>query len=205
MEITKIVRKANEALSEFKERWTDETSRISGVPEVMQISSFMDRCKCPELAKRFSEKIPRTVTEMMIRVDDFIRSERAYRLTKVPRGERTDSYRRDYHPNSYNRNDQNTQRSSFRGNRRRDMHREEFRPRRNDHYAPYGQARNENSNRNDYRMDYRRGDGNRRDVRPIDLNVLTKDPKEILATEHHLRLPAPPPLRGRPARENMDK
>lgn len=81
MEITKIIRKANEALSEFKERWTDEASRISGVPEVMQISSFMDGCKCTELAKRFSEKIPRTVIEMMIRVDDFIRSERAYRLT----------------------------------------------------------------------------------------------------------------------------
>ena len=78
MEITKIVRHANEALSEFKERWTDEASRISGVPEVMQISSFMNGSKCPELAKRFSEKIPRTVTEMMVRVDDFIRSEKVY-------------------------------------------------------------------------------------------------------------------------------
>ena len=54
-------------------------------------------------------------------------------------------------------------------------------------------------------MDYRRNDGNRRDTRPIDLNTLTKAPKEILATEHQLRLPAPPPLRGRPSRENMDK
>jgi hypothetical protein len=171
----------------------------------MQISSFMDGCKCPELAKRFSEKISRTVTEMMIRVDDFIRSERAYRLTEVPREERMDNYRRDYHSNSYSRNDQNTQRPSFRGNRRRDIHREEFRPRRNDHFTPYGPAKNENTNRTDYRMDYHRNDGNRRDTRPIDLNTLTKAPKEILATEHQLRLPAPPPLRGRPSRENMDK
>ena len=35
MEITKIIRQANKALPEFKERWTDEASRISGVPEVM--------------------------------------------------------------------------------------------------------------------------------------------------------------------------
>ena len=87
MEITKITRKANEALSEFKEQWTDEASRISGVPELMQISSFIDGCKSPELAKRFSEKVPQTVTEMMMRVDDFIRSERAFRLTEVPKGE----------------------------------------------------------------------------------------------------------------------
>jgi hypothetical protein len=186
MEITKIIRKANEALSEFKERWTDEASRISGVPEVMQISSFMDGCKSPELAKRFSEKIPRTVTEMMIRVDDFIRSERAYRLTEVPKGERVDNYRRDYPSNSYSRNGHNTQRSSFRGNHRKDIR--EFRPRRNDHLVPYGPTRRENTHRTEYRTDHRGNDGNRRDTRPIDLNMLTKAPQRNPVN----RTPTPP-------------
>ncbi|PWA61576.1 reverse transcriptase domain-containing protein [Artemisia annua] len=199
---TKIVRLANESLSEFKERWTDEASRISRVPEIMQISSFIDGCKCPELAKRFSEKIPKTVTEMMMRVDDFIRSEKAYRTAEIPRGEKLDAYRRD---NPTYRQDQNSNRPPFRGDRRRVNHREDFRPRRNDYYAPYAPARNDNTNRANYRTDYPRNETNRRDTRPIDLNILTKAPKEILATEHQLRLPAPPPLRGKPARENLDK
>ena len=54
-EIAKIIRKANETLPDFKERWTDEASYIPGVPEVMRISSFMNSHKCPELAKRFSD------------------------------------------------------------------------------------------------------------------------------------------------------
>jgi hypothetical protein len=66
-------------------------------------------------------------------------------------------------------------------------------------------TRRENTYRTDYRTDHRRNDGNRRDTRPLDLNMLTKAPKEILSTEHQLRLHAPPPLRGRPSRENMDK
>nr|GEV61385.1 reverse transcriptase domain-containing protein [Tanacetum cinerariifolium] len=59
-EITKIVRKANESLSVFKERWTVETGFIMGIPEVMKISSFMDAVKSPELAKRFLNKVPTT-------------------------------------------------------------------------------------------------------------------------------------------------
>ena len=155
MEITKIVRQANEALPEFKERWTDEASRISGFPKVMQISSFVDGCKCPELAKRFAKKVPRSVTEMMIRVYDFIRSEKACRSTEVPRGGKIDNYRRDTHKYTYNRNDQNTQRTPFKGDRRRGDNREEFRSRRNNHYAPYGLARNDNANRSDYQEVYR--------------------------------------------------
>ncbi|GKF25924.1 hypothetical protein Tco_0081818, partial [Tanacetum coccineum] len=71
-EITKIVRRANESLTTFKERWTMETGFIMGVPEVMKISSFMDSVKSPELAKRFSDKVPVTVNEMMERLDDFV-------------------------------------------------------------------------------------------------------------------------------------
>ncbi|GJZ95135.1 hypothetical protein Tco_0667338 [Tanacetum coccineum] len=57
-EITKIVRKANETLLAFKERWREESSYILDVPEVMQISSFMSVHRCSELAKRFSNKVP---------------------------------------------------------------------------------------------------------------------------------------------------
>ena len=72
-EITKIVRKANESLMAFKERWTVEAGFIIGVPKIMKISSFMDSMKCPELAKRFSDKAPTSVNEMMKRLDDFVR------------------------------------------------------------------------------------------------------------------------------------
>nr|GEV82598.1 reverse transcriptase domain-containing protein [Tanacetum cinerariifolium] len=62
----------------FKERWIVETGFITGVSEVMKISSFMDAHKCPELAKRYSDKVPKTMNEMMTRLDDFLRSEEAF-------------------------------------------------------------------------------------------------------------------------------
>ncbi|GJR03084.1 hypothetical protein Tco_0526068 [Tanacetum coccineum] len=40
-------------------------------------SSFMDTLKFLELAKRYSDKVPQTVDEMMIRLDDFVHSEEA--------------------------------------------------------------------------------------------------------------------------------
>nr|GEV15890.1 reverse transcriptase domain-containing protein [Tanacetum cinerariifolium] len=86
-EITKIVKKANESLIAFKERWTMETGFIMDVLEVMKISSFMDAVKSPELAKRVSDKVPLTINEMMERLDDFVRSEEAYANTKLPKGE----------------------------------------------------------------------------------------------------------------------
>ncbi|GJS55092.1 reverse transcriptase domain-containing protein [Tanacetum coccineum] len=86
-EVSRIVRKANEALPDFKERWTEEMSYIPDVPIVMQISSFMSNSKCPELARRFSDQVPKTVTEMMKRVDDFVKSEEAFKNIKLPKGE----------------------------------------------------------------------------------------------------------------------
>ncbi|GKA32539.1 hypothetical protein Tco_0718906 [Tanacetum coccineum] len=53
----------------------------------MQISAFMRHSKCPELARRFVDRVPQTVTEMMKRVDDFVKSEEAYKSTKLPKGE----------------------------------------------------------------------------------------------------------------------
>ncbi|GKD15394.1 hypothetical protein Tco_1199801 [Tanacetum coccineum] len=66
--------------------WCLETGFITGVPEVMKISSFMDAHKCPELAKRFSDKVPKMVDEMMTRLDDFVRSEEAFTSTELPGG-----------------------------------------------------------------------------------------------------------------------
>ncbi|GJW93056.1 reverse transcriptase domain-containing protein [Tanacetum coccineum] len=85
-EVSKIVRKAHEALPDFKERWTEEMSYIPDVPIVMQISSFMSNSKCPELARRFSDQVPKTITEMMKRVDDFVKSEEAFKNTELPKG-----------------------------------------------------------------------------------------------------------------------
>ncbi|GKF68618.1 hypothetical protein Tco_0198297, partial [Tanacetum coccineum] len=65
-----------------------------GVPEVMKISSFMDSVKSPELAKRFASSVPKTVDEMMKRLDEFVRAEEAYALTELPPGESRDIHRR---------------------------------------------------------------------------------------------------------------
>nr|GEX11062.1 reverse transcriptase domain-containing protein [Tanacetum cinerariifolium] len=93
-EITKIIRKDNESLTAFKERWTVEASFIMGVPEVMKISLFMDSVKSPELGKRFSNKVPITVNEMMERLDDFVRFEEAYASTELPKEETGESHRK---------------------------------------------------------------------------------------------------------------
>ncbi|GKE09682.1 reverse transcriptase domain-containing protein, partial [Tanacetum coccineum] len=44
-EVSKIVRKVNEMLPSFKEHWTEEMGYVQGVPEVIQISSFMSNSK----------------------------------------------------------------------------------------------------------------------------------------------------------------
>nr|GEZ74807.1 reverse transcriptase domain-containing protein [Tanacetum cinerariifolium] len=53
----------------------------------MKISAFMSNSKCPELARRFADQVPQTVTEMMKRVDEFFKSEEAYKSTELPKGE----------------------------------------------------------------------------------------------------------------------
>ncbi|GKE83536.1 hypothetical protein Tco_1557278 [Tanacetum coccineum] len=96
-EIYKIQRKANETLPAFKERFIEESGHVLDVPEIMQIGAFMYGHKCPELSKKFAGKIPRTVDEIMERVDDFLRSEEAYDTTEAPRGGHQ-SYSRDSRP-----------------------------------------------------------------------------------------------------------
>ncbi|GJR00256.1 hypothetical protein Tco_0523240 [Tanacetum coccineum] len=64
-----------------------ESNAIPNVLELMQISSFMSSYKCPELAKCFADNVPRTVDEMLKRVDDYLRSKEAFCNTELPRGE----------------------------------------------------------------------------------------------------------------------
>nr|GEY85282.1 reverse transcriptase domain-containing protein [Tanacetum cinerariifolium] len=54
---------------------------------VMKISSFMDAHKCPELAKRYSDKVAKTMDEMMTRLDKFVKSKEAFTSTELPNGE----------------------------------------------------------------------------------------------------------------------
>ncbi|GJX05049.1 reverse transcriptase domain-containing protein [Tanacetum coccineum] len=184
-EITKIVRRANESLTAFKERWTVETGFIMGVPEVMKISSFIDSLKCPELAKRFSDKTPTTVTEMMRRLDDFVRSEKYFAQTELPKGETRVQHRKLYFPPV----------------------RKDDRPFRNNHHVT-------DQRRYDPRNNYRgrdtatpfrgkdnppphpppKGDHQTRVAPILTMDALTKYPKEILATETHLHLAPPRPM-----------
>nr|GEV35328.1 reverse transcriptase domain-containing protein [Tanacetum cinerariifolium] len=62
---------------------------IQGVPKVMQISAFMSNSKCLELARRFVDQVPQTVTEMIKRVDDFVKSEEAFKSTELPKGKQS--------------------------------------------------------------------------------------------------------------------
>nr|GEW82284.1 hypothetical protein [Tanacetum cinerariifolium] len=85
--VSKIIRRANETLLDFKERWTEEMSYIPDVPIDKQISSFMSNSKCPKLARSFSDQVPKTVTEMMKRIDDFVKSEEVIKNTEFSKGE----------------------------------------------------------------------------------------------------------------------
>ncbi|GKB67837.1 hypothetical protein Tco_0929249 [Tanacetum coccineum] len=66
------------------ERWIVDAGFIDGVTEVMKISSIMDAHICPKLAKRYSDKVPKMVDEMMVRLDDFVRSKEAFVNAELP-------------------------------------------------------------------------------------------------------------------------
>nr|GEW45694.1 hypothetical protein [Tanacetum cinerariifolium] len=100
------------------------------VPEVMQISAFMSNSKCPKLSRRFSDQVPKTVTKMMKRVDDFSKSEEVYKTTELPRGEIPNKGQR----TSYYEN--RPPRAAYRGGQYRTDNYNNFNNRR-DHYQPY--------------------------------------------------------------------
>nr|GEV06775.1 hypothetical protein [Tanacetum cinerariifolium] len=60
---------------------------IAGVVLDVSTNTRWEGKGCPELSKRFTNNIPKTVDEMPKRVDDYVRSEEAFRDTELPRGE----------------------------------------------------------------------------------------------------------------------
>nr|GEY94983.1 reverse transcriptase domain-containing protein [Tanacetum cinerariifolium] len=160
-EISKIVRRANETLPRFKKRWVSESNAIPNVAELMHISSFMSSHKYPELAKRFSDNVPKT--------------------RRVSAEGRTGAMGTTERP---------TERYPYGNNRHRQEHITAFRaPERNIPYAP----------------PRRPGQEARWPRAVLTLDSLSSTPQEILATEHHLRLPQPAPLVGVPNKENVNK
>ncbi|GJT29574.1 reverse transcriptase domain-containing protein [Tanacetum coccineum] len=188
-EISKIVQKANETLPNFKERWVSESNTIPNVSELMQISSFMSSHKCPELAKHFSDSIPKTVDEILKRVDDYLRSEEAFRNTELPNGE----FQQKYPPVQWiHHNDQN-QHFLYGNHRRRSEHKPTFRA--YERHTPYVPPQHSN-------QEFRRP---RESRAVLTLDSLSSTPQEILETEHQLRLPQPAPLVGVPSKENLNR
>nr|GEV17989.1 hypothetical protein [Tanacetum cinerariifolium] len=186
VEATRIIRRENETLSDFKERWIQEMIFVPDVPVVMQISSFVNNSKCPELARRFANRVPMTITEMMKRVDDFVKSKEAYKSTELPKGEHQEK----------------SMGIPFKGNRpprqgygNSNLRADNFRNWRNDLYQPYVSPRSNN----------RRFDGRHQEVYNVVLESLRKQPKEILAIEPQLQLPPCPSTVGSPKKENLDR
>ncbi|GJZ91043.1 hypothetical protein Tco_0662970 [Tanacetum coccineum] len=166
--ISKIARRANETLPAFKERWTDETSFIHDVPKVMRIYAFMSNSKCPELVRHFSDQVPRIMTKMMRRVDDFVKSEEAFRTTELLKGEYPNKGQKHRHQNDWPSpyvHGWDRSRHNYRNDNRRAAP-----------FNPYVPPRPEPR-----RQDVRRYDS----TRP-GLESLTKFPKEILAMEPQL-------------------
>nr|GEU78405.1 reverse transcriptase domain-containing protein [Tanacetum cinerariifolium] len=178
MEISKIVRKANETLPNFKERWVSESNVIPNVLELMQISSFMSTHKCPELAKCLLDSIPKMVGEMLKRVDDYLRSKEAFWNTELPKGE---FQRKDPSVQWMHRNDR-SQHFPYENHRRRSEHKLVFRA--HEYHTQYVPPQHPN-------QEFRRPRENRA---VLTLDSLSSTPQEIFATKHQLRLPQPTPL-----------
>ncbi|GJZ99436.1 hypothetical protein Tco_0671987 [Tanacetum coccineum] len=163
----------------------DETSYISDVPEIIQISAFMTNAKSSELSRRFLSQVPQTVTKMMKRVDDFIKLEEVFRGTELTKGEGPDQGQKLGH-----RHD----RPYFRlygGDRTRHNHPTH----KGNVYNPYVAPRLDSSKQEMMRYEPSRGG----------LESLLKFLKETLATEPQLHFPQSPPTIGTPAKENMDR
>ncbi|GJU90373.1 reverse transcriptase domain-containing protein [Tanacetum coccineum] len=146
------------------------------------ISSFMDSIKSPELAKRFSSNIPKTVDEMMRRVDEFVRAEKAYARTELPPGESRDIHR----PFRQDHEKKHMPARSF-PTGPRDVHQRLTFP---------TSTRNDRDNRSIgiTELPIPKETKQKKAVPILSLDSLIKYPKEILATETQLQLPAPRPV-----------
>nr|GEU80122.1 protein NYNRIN-like [Tanacetum cinerariifolium] len=191
--ISKIVQRENETLPSFKEQWVSESNAIPSVLVLMQISSFMSSHKCPNLSKRFSDNIPKTVDEMLKRVDDYVRSEEAFRNTELPRGE----FEWKEGVSQWVPKNDCPQKGFYNQARRMPDHHPSNRPQGGHtlYVAPYRPQQNFPRPREQYRDNQAM----------LTLDSLVSTPKEILATEHRLNLPQPPPCVGIPSKGNLNR
>nr|GEU96368.1 reverse transcriptase domain-containing protein [Tanacetum cinerariifolium] len=77
VEIHNIKQKDGETIKDFMERFKVETGRMKGAPKCMRISGFMHGVNNPKLTKSLNEHVPKTMEEMMITTNAFIRGEAA--------------------------------------------------------------------------------------------------------------------------------
>nr|GEX88327.1 reverse transcriptase domain-containing protein [Tanacetum cinerariifolium] len=81
------------------DRWVELRQQFAlGVLKVMKISLFMDAHKCPELAKWYCDKVPKTVDERMTRLDDSVRSDEEVANIESPKGEASEAFKKSTGP-----------------------------------------------------------------------------------------------------------
>ncbi|GJY17857.1 hypothetical protein Tco_0389348 [Tanacetum coccineum] len=66
-----------ESTEDFIQRYKSESGNVKGAPKCMRISGFVHGITNPELIKRFHEKIPKTVDEMMQVATSFLQGQEA--------------------------------------------------------------------------------------------------------------------------------
>ncbi|GJX82647.1 hypothetical protein Tco_0332128 [Tanacetum coccineum] len=66
-----------ESTKDFIQRYKSESGNVKGAPECMRISGFVHGITNPELIKRFHEKIPKIVDEMMQVATSFLQGQEA--------------------------------------------------------------------------------------------------------------------------------
>ncbi|GJX79581.1 reverse transcriptase domain-containing protein [Tanacetum coccineum] len=72
-----IKQRDGESTEGFIQRYKSESGNVKGAPECMRISGFVHGITNPELIKRFHEKIPKTVDEMMQVATSFLQGQEA--------------------------------------------------------------------------------------------------------------------------------
>ncbi|GJX41292.1 hypothetical protein Tco_0256282 [Tanacetum coccineum] len=138
----------------------------------------MNNSQHPDLAKRYCDKVPKMVDEMMVRLDDFVRSEEAFASTELPKGENNRV------PGPTSKREDRFHKGGYGVDRRRNDGRNAFNNR--DGLAPYHPQISYQAPRGDHQgIQHHR----------LTLNSLTKQPKEILASELQLNLQPPRPMR----------
>ncbi|GKA93118.1 reverse transcriptase domain-containing protein [Tanacetum coccineum] len=72
-----IKQRDGESTEDFIQRYKSESGNVKGAPECMRIFGFVHGITNPELIKRFHEKIPKTVDEMMQVATSFLQGQEA--------------------------------------------------------------------------------------------------------------------------------